>query len=428
MTNMTAANSASAVLADLAAVRPWQEDLYRDLHRHPELSHQEHRTAGKVAERLRQSGFRVHDGIGGTGVVGILTNGDGPTVLLRADMDALPVREATGLPYASTDTAADADGNEVPVMHACGHDVHVTSLLGAAQLLADHPDQWNGNLVALFQPAEEMGDGARGMAEDGLTEILPAVDVALAQHVLPLPAGYVGTRSGPVLSVAESLRITVYGRGGHGSMPQTTVDPVVLAAMIVVRLQTVVAREVAPGEFAVLTVGSIQAGTKSNIIPDSAVLQLNIRAYTEQTRSALVDAIRRIVTSECAASGSPKEPGIERFDRLPAHRQRRGRHHAGGGGIHRVLRRPCRRTAAPDRQRGLQRHPHGVGRPLHLLGRSAASTPTGTRRRPPRAGWPQDIPVNHHPGFAPVIQPTLDTGTQALVVAALAWLAPTGPR
>ena len=424
---MTAAGSAASVLADLPAVRPWQEDLYRDLHRHPELSHQERRTAGKVVERLRRSGFRVHEGIGGTGVVGILTNGDGPTVLLRADMDALPVREATGLPYASTDTATDAEGNEVPVMHACGHDVHVTSLLGAGQLLAEHTDRWSGNLVALFQPAEEMGDGARGMAEDGLAEIIPTVDVAMAQHVLPLPAGYVGTRSGPVLSAAESLRVTVYGRGGHGSMPQTTVDPVVLAAMIVIRLQTVVAREVAPGEFAVLTVGSIQAGRKSNIIPDSAVLQLNIRAYSEQTKSTLLAAIRRIVTAECAASGSPKEPEFEQFAAFPltdndeqATTQVAAAFAAFFGDRAEQL---PRQTASED----FSDIPTTLGTRYTYWG--IGGIDPATYQQAVAAGRVStDIPVNHNPGFAPVIQPTLDIGTQALVVAALAWLGPTGPR
>lgn len=307
----------SSVLSGLDGVRSWQEDLYRDLHRHAELSHREHDTAAKVAERLGRAGYQVHQGVGGTGVVGVLRNGVGPTVLLRADMDALPVREATGLPYASTVTATDADGDEVPVAHACGHDMHVTCLLGAARLLADGAGQWNGTLVALFQPAEEAGDGARGMVEDNLAQIIPKPDVALAQHVLPAPAGQVGTRTGPALSAADSMRVTVYGRGGHGSMPQATVDPVVLAALIVLRLQTVVSREVPPTETAVLTVGSIQAGSKSNIIPDRAVLQLNVRTYSEQTRRTMLDAIRRIVTAECQASGCPRDPEFELFDRFP---------------------------------------------------------------------------------------------------------------
>ena len=192
----------TGVLAGLDRVRGWQEEFYRDLHRHPELSHQEQRTAAAVAERLRGCGFDTSTGIGGTGVVGVLSNGTGPRVLLRADMDALPVREATGLDYASTVTAADADGAEVPVMHACGHDVHVSCLLGAAQLLADGTEHWAGTLVTLFQPAEELGDGARRMVEDGLAELVGRPDVALAQHVLPFPSGTLGTHPGPLLSAA----------------------------------------------------------------------------------------------------------------------------------------------------------------------------------------------------------------------------------
>ena len=270
-----------------------------------------------MADRLRHAGFEVHEGVGGTGVVGVLRNGDGATVLLRADMDALPVREATGLPYASEVTTTDADGKEVAVMHACGHDVHVACLAGAAQLLADGREHWQGTLIALFQPAEEVGDGARGMVEAGLADLIPTPHVALGQHVMSGRAGDVRTRAGAALSAADSMRITVHGRGSHGSMPQASVDPVVLAAMIVVRLQTVVSREVAPGETAVLTVGSLQAGTKSNVIPDHAVLQLNVRTFSDATRRAILDAIQRIVRAECEASGSPLEPEFELFDRFP---------------------------------------------------------------------------------------------------------------
>lgn len=310
-------SAATAVLTDLSRVREWQQDLYRDIHQHPELSHQEHRTAGLVAERLRQHGFDVHEGIGGTGVVGILRSGDGPAVLLRADMDALPVEEATGLPYASTVRATDKDGDDVPVMHACGHDVHVVCLLGAAALLAAGTDSWSGTVVAVFQPAEEAGDGARAMVDDGLAETVPTVDVALAQHVLPVPAGVVGVHRGPFLSAADSMRITVYGRGSHGSMPQAAGDPVVLAAMIVIRLQTIVSREVAPDQTVVLTVGSVHAGSKSNVIGDHAVLQLNMRTYDDAVRSAVLAAIKRIVVAECQASGSPREPDFELYDRFP---------------------------------------------------------------------------------------------------------------
>jgi amidohydrolase len=411
----------SAVLSGLDGVRRWQEDLYKDLHRHPELSHQEHATAGKVADRLRTAGYEVHEGLGGTGVVGVLRHGDGPTVLLRADMDALPVREGTGLPYASTVTATDRSGNEVPVAHACGHDMHVACLLGAAQLLADGADHWTGTVVAMFQPAEETGDGARGMVDDDLANLIPRPDVAFAQHVLPAPAGHVGTRSGPTLSAADSMRITVYGRGGHGSMPQATVDPVVLAATIVVRLQTVVSREVAPTETAVLTVGSLQAGTKSNIIPDQAVLQLNVRTYSEQTRTTVLDAIRRIVTAECQASGSPKDPEFELFDRFPL----TDNDGATTSRVAQAFREFFRDRAGPLSQQTASEDfsdvPNALGTPYTYWG--VGCIDADTYRTAEQAGRvAQDVPVNHAPNFAPVIQPTCDTGTQALVVATMSWL------
>jgi hippurate hydrolase len=288
----TSTKCAHAVLRGLDGIRDWQEAFYRDLHQHPELSHQEFRTAGKVAERLDGCGYQLHTGIGGTGVVGVYANGLGPAVLLRADMDALPVAEDTGLGYSSSALAADADGNEVPVMH-----------------------------------------------DDGLATRLPTVDVALAQHVLPAPAGVVGTRIGP--SAADSVRITVFGRGAHGSMPQAAVDPVVLAAMIVVRLQTVVSQEITPAETAVLTVGSISAGSKSNVIPDRAVLQLNIRTYSKETRTRMLGAIRRIVVAECQASNSPKEPTFELFDR-----QRRRHHISGKQRVRGIFRGPLPGPAA----------------------------------------------------------------------------------
>ena len=419
---MATPSPASAVLAGLADLRVEQEEFYRTLHQHPELSHQEHRTAAEVAERLQQAGFQVHQGVGGTGVVGVVSNGDGPTVLLRADMDALPVREGTDLPYASTTTGTDDNGNEVPVMHACGHDVHVACLLGAARLLAGRPDLWRGTLVVLFQPAEETGDGARGMVDDDLAGIVPDVDVALAQHVMPFPAGRVGTHAGPILSAADSMRVTVHGRGAHGSMPQAAVDPVVLAAMIVVRLQTVVAREVPPTEVAVLTVGSIQAGTKSNVIPDSAQLLLNLRTYNDTTRATMLDAIRRIVTAECQASGSPREPEFELFDRFPltdndtATTERVATAFADFFADRAGVIGP--QSASED----FSDIPKALGVPYTYW--CIGGIDADTYHRAERAGRvAQDIPVNHSATFAPVLQPTLDTGTQALVVAALAWLA-----
>ena len=236
---------------------------------------------------------------------------------MRADMDALPMKEETGLPYGSTIHQTDHAGQTVPVAHACGHDAHVASLMGAARLLAANRSEWHGTFVPLFQPAEELGDGAGKMVKGGLAKLIPKPDVALAQHVLAYPAGTVGTHAGAFLSTAASMRITVHGRGSHGSMPQLSVDPVVLAAMIVVRLQSIVAREVTPGDFAVVTVGRVAAGTKSNIIPDGAVIELNIRAYDEGTRTLLLDAIKRVVKGECVASGSPSDPEFELFDEYP---------------------------------------------------------------------------------------------------------------
>jgi amidohydrolase len=417
------AGGVTAVLAGLDSVRDWQEELYRDLHAHPELSHQERRTASRVAARLQETGCEVHDGVGGTGVVGILRNGDGPTVLLRADMDALPVREATGLPYASTVTAIDADGAEVPVMHACGHDVHVACLLGAVSVLAAATDAWHGTVVAVFQPAEEVADGAQGMLADGLAELVGKPEVALCQHVLPLPAGVVGTRVGPTLSAADSMRITVHGRGAHGSMPQASVDPVVLAAMIVVRLQTVISREVQPGEPAVLTVGSVQAGTKSNVIPYHAVIALNVRSYDEQTRAAILEAIRRIVTAECEASRSPQPPDFELFDRFPVTENDAEVTEKVAAAFRSQFGEQARELPLQTASEDFSDIPDALGIPYTYWGIGGIDPDSYERAR--AAGRiAEDIPVNHSATFAPVIQPTLDTGTSALVVAALAWLAP----
>jgi hippurate hydrolase len=410
----------AGVLDGLGSIRGWQEELYRDLHAHPELSHQEHRTAQRVAERLRADGCEVHEQVGGTGVVGVFANGGGPTVLLRADMDALPVREETGLPYASTETTRQGE-ERVPVMHACGHDVHVACLLGAVAVLAQAREHWSGTVVAVFQPAEETADGARGMAENGLAEFVGAVDVALAQHVLPMPADQVGTRSGPTLSAADSMRVTVFGRGAHGSMPQAAVDPVVLAAVIVVRLQTVVAREVAPTDTAVLTVGSIAAGTKSNVIPDHAVLQLNVRTYDENTRAHVLDAIERIVRAECQASGSPRDPQFELFDRYPLTDNDPGTTERVAAAFADHFGENAGELPAQSASEDFSDIPRALGVPYTYWGIGGAD-PDEYRAAEAAGRVAQDVPVNHAATFAPVIQPTLGTGTEALVVATLAWL------
>jgi hippurate hydrolase len=295
----SAARTAQSLTADLPAGP--LADFYRDLHRHPELSLREHRTAGRLALRLRAAGYDTVDGIGGTGVAGVLRNGDGPVVLLRADMDALPVREETGLPYAS---------EEPGLMHACGHDLHVTWLVGAAEALAAGRDTWSGTLLLVGQPAEETGLGAARMVADGLYERFPRPDVLLAQHAVPGPAGVYGHTPGLILSASTDIDIVVHGRGGHGSRPEAAVDPVVTACFLVTRLQTVVSREVAAGEAAVLTVGRIEAGTRPNIIPAEARISLNLRTRSEEVRERMIAAVRRIAAGECAAAGCPREPEV----------------------------------------------------------------------------------------------------------------------
>lgn len=401
--------STTDVLTDLTATMPWQEELYTHLHSHPELSMAELATAAEVTRRLESFGYATQQ-IGG-GVVGVLANGDGPTVLFRADMDALPVQEATGLPYASTVTATDSDGTLVPVMHACGHDMHVAAALGAAEILSTHRDRWQGTYVALFQPGEETAAGARAMVADGLVDRIPRPDVALAQHVLTVPqAGRVAVAPGPVLSTAASVRITVHGTGTHGAMPHLGVDPVVLAAAIVLRLQTLVSRETAPHEFAVVTVGSVQAGTKANIIPDRATLLANVRAYDPVVRDRLVAGIERIVRAECAASACPAGPELEVYDAYPltandpAATARVAEAFVGHFGADRV------ETMAPrPASEDFSILPDAWGVPYVYWSFGGFSADQ------------QPVP-NHNPRFAPVLQPTLRTGTEAAVVAALAWL------
>ncbi len=415
-------SASDSILQGLRGTLDDLEALYTDIHSHPELSMQEKRTAGVAAERLKAAGFEVTEEIGNTGVVGVLRNGDGPTVMLRADMDALPVREDTGLPYASTVTAADAEGNETPVMHACGHDIHVTWLAGAAQLLAKATDAWQGTLMAVFQPAEETAAGAQAMIDDGLFERFPKPDVILGQHVMPMSAGTIASKSGVVTSAADSLEIRMFGRGAHGSMPQASIDPVVMAASTVLRLQTIVAREVGPSDAAVVTVGALQAGTKENVIPDEAVIKLNVRTFDENVRKHVLDAIRRIVNAEAEASGAPKPPEFTTLDRYNL---------------------VTNDEQATERVRDALRAHFGEGRVSHT-GPASASEDFGsfgvewhapsvfwfiggvdpdTYARAEREGKLSEIPTNHNSRFAPVLHPTLETGVETLVTASCAWLA-----
>lgn len=390
--------------------------LYRDLHAHPELSGQEHRTAGLVATWLRELGHDVVAGVGGTGAIGILRNGPGPTVLLRADMDALPVTEATGLPHAST-----VDG----VMHACGHDVHVTCLLGAADRLTATRDTWAGTLLFLFQPAEETVSGAQAMVDDDLFSRVPRPDVVLGQHVAPLPAGTLGLRSGPAFAASDALKVTLYGAGGHGSRPEAAVDPVVMAAATVVRLQTLVSREVAGTDTAVLTVGALNAGTKANIIPDDAQLLLNIRTYDETVRHHLLEGIGRVVRAEADASRAPRPPDIEVFESAPAVvndpdgvvRTRGALESVVGAG--RVVD-PGPVTGSEDV--GVLAAAAGVPLVYWLLGGADPTAYAGATTAEQLMRVFAGLPSNHSPHFAPVEDPTLRVGVAALVAGATEWL------
>jgi len=285
--------------------------LYKHLHAHPELSLHEEQSAARVAEELHQAGYDVTTGVGKHGVVGVLRNGPGPTVLVRADMDALPVKEQTGLPYASTVMTKDALGNEVPVMHACGHDMHMTCLVGTARLLSQLRDLWHGTVVLIGQPAEEAGGGAAAMLADGLFRRFPRPDFCVAIHDdAELAVGTVGYTSGFSGANVDSVDIIVRGIGGHGAYPHKTKDPIVLAAQIVLGLQTIVSREVRPGEPAVVTIGSIHGGSKRNVIPDQVVLQLTVRSYSEAVRKQTLEAIKRVALGQALAAGIPE-------DRLP---------------------------------------------------------------------------------------------------------------
>lgn len=282
-------------------------EFYKDLHRNPELSLAEKRTSATLANALKQTGAEVTIGIGGYGVVAVLKNGQGPAVLVRSDMDALPVTEATGAEYASKNTASDAEGRTTGVMHACGHDIHMACLAGTARWLAEHRDKWSGTVLFIGQPAEERVAGARAMLEAGLYSKFPKPSAALALHVAhDLPAGKVGYISGPAFASSTSVDITVKGRGGHGAMPHNTNDPIVQAAILIVDLQSIVSRQVSPVDTAVVTVGSIHGGTKHNIIPNDVQLQLTVRAFRDETREILLDSIRRKAEGIAHAHQAPK--------------------------------------------------------------------------------------------------------------------------
>jgi amidohydrolase len=421
LVNMTAANSGDSVFRNLDSLLPNLEALYKDVHSHPELSMQETRTASLAADRLRAAGYDVTTGVGKTGVVGLLRNGDGPTVMLRADMDALPVEEATGLPYASKVTATDREGRTVPVSHMCGHDMHVTWLAGATQLLADARTAWRGTLMAVFQPGEETAEGAQAMIDDGLFKRFPKPNVVLGQHVMTGPSGTVAGRAGPITSAADSLQIRLFGRGAHGSMPQASIDPVVMAAAVVMRLQTIVSREVAAAEAAVITVGALQAGTKENVIPDEAIIKLNVRTFEAGVRARVLAAIERIVNAEAEASGAPRKPEITTLDHYPLNVNDREasqrvvealRGHFGAQQVRETGPAPASEDFGSF---GTEWHVPSV---FWFVGGNDPAVYAKAKE----SNRLNDLPVNHSPKFAPVIHPTLKTGVEALLVATRAWL------
>ncbi len=304
----------TAPTKEVDSVYPEAHALYLDLHQHPELSTHETETASKLAASLRNAGYDVTEYVGGTGIVALLKNGAGPTIMLRTELDALPVEEKTGLAYASKVHTKDDAGRDVPVMHACGHDLHMASLVGTAEIMAHSKSTWHGTLMLIGQPAEEGFGGAKVMIDDGLFTRFPKPDVAVALHVGNIfPAGTVGITPGIYNANSDSIRITIYGKGGHGATPQMTVDPIVIAARTILALQTIVSREVKPGEMGVVTVGYIQAGTKNNIIPDQAEMGLTVRTYKREVRQQILAAITRITKGEAAAAGAPREPLIDRY-------------------------------------------------------------------------------------------------------------------
>ncbi len=400
------------------------EAIYVDLHRNPELSFQETRTAGIITRHLAGLGIEFEEGIGKTGVVGVIANGEGPVVWLRADMDALPVAERTGLAYASTARGTDPSGLGVPVMHACGHDMHVTALLGALERLIATKDAWSGTIVAVFQPAEEYGAGSQAMIADGVLDRFPRPDIVLGQHVTPLPAGTIGVRSGTQMAASDGLTVTLLGRGGHGSRPHSTIDPVVMAAATVMRLQTIVSREVDPRDVAVVTVGSIHAGLKNNIIPAEAKLELSLRYPDDEARVRVLEKVERVVRAEALASGAEEDPVIAIDHTLPptindVHATARlilAFDAAFGEG---TVVDPGMFTGSED----VSWFAREAGVPL-VFWFWGGVDPQAYADAAAGGTLERDIPTNHSPFFAPVLQPTLDRGVDALVVAAREFLEP----
>jgi hippurate hydrolase len=403
--------------AEIDAVFPDIDALYIDLHRTPELGFQEIQTAAKLAARVKALGFDVTTGVGKTGIVAVLRNGPGPTVMLRTELDALPVEEKTGLPFASTVVVKNAAGQSTPVMHACGHDLHMAAWAGTARLMAEHRTRWSGTLVMVGQPAEEGLGGARAMLTDGLFTRFPRPDFALSLHDDDtMPAGTIGYHPGLFRAMSDSVTITVYGRGGHGAMPHNTVDPIVLASRIVLSLQTIVSRENNPVDPIVITVGSIHGGTQANIIPDEVRLQLSVRTYTEEVRARTFAAVRRIAKGEATSAGAPREPQVDTPARAnppvyndPALTMRLAGALKKGLGESAVVEMPAKMTSEDFSEYGLA----GVPSALLHIGAVDPSKLAAARK----SGIP--VPAPHSPEWAPEREPTLKGAIRAEVTALL---------
>ena len=417
---VTAAPVYGQTTAEIDAYFPDLQTLYQDIHRNPELGFQEVQTAAKLAARLKALGFDVTTGVGRTGIVGLLRNGAGPTVMLRTELDALPVAEKTGVPFASTQTVKNLAGVTVPVMHACGHDLHMTAWAGTAKWMADHRQQWHGTLMLVGQPAEEAGGsngGASAMLKDGLFERFPKPDYVIGIHDDDtMPAGTIGYHPGFFRAMSDAVTITVYGRGGHSAMPHNTIDPIVLASRIVVALQTVVARENNPVDPVVVTVGSIHGGTAGNIIPDEVRLQLSVRTYTTAVRTRTIEAIRRIAKGEAIAAGAPREPQVDAPAEAkppvfndPALTSRLAAALKKGLGDGQVIEMPQKMTSEDFAEYGV------AGVPSVLLHIGAVDPARLAQAR--QTGIP--VPAPHSPEWAPDREPTLKAAVRAEVTALL---------
>jgi len=413
------ANSATSPVpsaAQVNAIYPEIETLYIDLHRNPELAFQEQQTATKLAARMKALGYELTTGVGGTGIVAVLKNGQGPTVMLRTELDALPVQEKTGLPFASTVVAKGASGGSVPVMHACGHDIHMSAWFGTAKLMAENRQHWHGTLMMVGQPAEEILGGAAAMLKDGLFTRFPKPNYALSLHdEASLPAGQIGFHAGFFRASADAVDITIFGRGGHGAAPQDTVDPIVIAARTVLALQTLVSRENNPMDPAVITVGSIQGGTQRNIIPEQVKLQLTVRTFSPQARKKLLAGIERVARGEALAADAPREPLLkieaatdavyndpDLTNRLAATLRK-------ALGQQNVVEMPAKMTSEDFSQYGLA----GVPSVLFHIGavdpaKLAAAKQSGT-----------PVPGLHSPQWAPEREPTLKAAIMAETAALL---------